>query len=112
MLSIAPTTQCLELNRNVLHNPLLGSLVRLASKAVWHLLAVVSAPFVAALRSLFQNSTTTFKMSKSVIEDNFEWIETPPARSPAPPPFDCGVRTTSVSCKILILPRDHGPTSH
>ncbi|KAF2684974.1 S-adenosyl-L-methionine-dependent methyltransferase [Lentithecium fluviatile CBS 122367] len=35
------------------------------------------------------------KMSRSTSEENFEWIETPPAPSPTTPAFDCGVKTTS-----------------
>ncbi|PVI03805.1 S-adenosyl-L-methionine-dependent methyltransferase [Periconia macrospinosa] len=33
--------------------------------------------------------------SSTTSEENFEWIETPPAPSPAIPKFDCGVKTTS-----------------
>ncbi|CAE7201489.1 hypothetical protein PTNB73_05893 [Pyrenophora teres f. teres] len=34
-------------------------------------------------------------MSSNTSEDNFEWVETPPAPSPTTPEFDCGVKTTS-----------------
>jgi hypothetical protein len=36
-------------------------------------------------------------MSSNTSEENFEWVETPPAPSPITPAFDCGVKTTSVS---------------
>jgi len=36
-------------------------------------------------------------MSSNTSEENFEWVETPPAPSPTNPTFDCGVKTTSVS---------------
>ncbi|PSN60416.1 S-adenosyl-L-methionine-dependent methyltransferase [Corynespora cassiicola Philippines] len=50
-------------------------------------------------------------MSSSTSEDNFEWIETPPAPSPAAPAFDCGVRTTSYpAIANAPLPAD-GPSS-
>ncbi|KAF2185010.1 S-adenosyl-L-methionine-dependent methyltransferase [Zopfia rhizophila CBS 207.26] len=35
------------------------------------------------------------KINRTTSEENFEWIETPPAPSPTSPPEDCGVRTTS-----------------
>lgn len=29
-------------------------------------------------------------------DNQFEWIDTPPAQSPTPVDFDCGVKTTKV----------------
>jgi hypothetical protein len=49
------------------------------------------------------------KMSSNTSEDNFEWVETPPAPSPVTPEFDCGVKTTSVSSSQYI-PKN--PASH
>ncbi len=37
--------------------------------------------------------------SESEVSDDFEFIETPAAPSPVPPPEDYGVRTTTVSSK-------------
>ncbi|KAF2832001.1 S-adenosyl-L-methionine-dependent methyltransferase [Ophiobolus disseminans] len=34
-------------------------------------------------------------MSSNTSEENFEWVETPPAPSPTTEAFDCGVKTTS-----------------
>ncbi|KAF2652090.1 S-adenosyl-L-methionine-dependent methyltransferase [Lophiostoma macrostomum CBS 122681] len=34
-------------------------------------------------------------MSPSESEDQYDWVDTPPAPSPSAPKFDCGVRTTS-----------------
>lgn len=42
---------------------------------------------------------------KAVSEDSFEFIDTPPAPSPAPEANNFGVRTTSVSDSILTLDR-------
>jgi hypothetical protein len=51
----------------------------------------------------------TSKMSSGTTsEETFEWIETPPARSPTKPAFDSGVRTTSVS-KLNRVPLEGAP---
>ena len=48
-------------------------------------------------------------MSKTDAENSFEWIDTPPARSPTTPAFDCGVKTTKVR---HIQHSDNNPASH
>lgn len=54
--------------------------------------------------------TNTSKMSSgSTSEETFEWIETPPARTPSKPEFDCGVRTTSVCTRVLNHPSKSAP---
>ena len=44
--------------------------------------------------------------SGSEVSDDFEFIETPAAPTPVPPPEDYGVRTTTVSRPILPSPID------
>lgn len=42
--------------------------------------------------------------SGSEVSDDFEFVETPAAPSPIPPPEDYGVRTTTVSTVFLAAP--------
>ncbi|KAF2710303.1 S-adenosyl-L-methionine-dependent methyltransferase [Pleomassaria siparia CBS 279.74] len=52
-------------------------------------------------------------MSKPDPESSFEWIETPPARSPATPAFDCGVKVTSYpAIPNAPLPADGASSEH
>ncbi|KAF2440878.1 S-adenosyl-L-methionine-dependent methyltransferase [Karstenula rhodostoma CBS 690.94] len=51
--------------------------------------------------------------SGTTSEETFEWIETPPARTPTKPEFDCGVRTTSYpAIANAPLPADSNGRDH
>jgi hypothetical protein len=60
------------------------------------------SPSISSCRNLIKTPIMPEK-GVSEVEETFEFIQTPPAKEPAPPSTECGVRTTAVR-KTQFLP--------